>query len=164
MTDSSGQVVWSADYKPFGEATVTVSTITNNLQFPGRYFDAKTGLNYNYFRDYNPAIGKYKQADPIGIRRGRNHLYAYVGNNPVRLIDSRGLAVGDWWDLPANYNRAEAIAHEELALHQGHNNSDDAMRHAEWSQRMTDELGGGYRLAVWNGPRDNWHATRTATR
>ena len=36
LTDSSGQIVWSADYKPFGEATVTVSTITNNLRFPGQ--------------------------------------------------------------------------------------------------------------------------------
>ena len=32
MTDASGTVVWSADYKPFGEATITVSTITNNLR------------------------------------------------------------------------------------------------------------------------------------
>ena len=39
MTDVSGVVVWSADYKPFGEATVTVSTITNNLRAPGEYFD-----------------------------------------------------------------------------------------------------------------------------
>jgi uncharacterized protein RhaS with RHS repeats len=54
MTDSSGAVVWAADYKPFGEATVTVSTITNNLRGIGQYFDAETGLNYNYFRDYNP--------------------------------------------------------------------------------------------------------------
>ena len=51
MTASSGTVVWAADYKPFGEATVTVSTITNNLRFPGQYFDAETGLHYNYMRD-----------------------------------------------------------------------------------------------------------------
>jgi YD repeat-containing protein len=37
MTDSSGTVVWAADYKPFGEATVTISTITNNLRFPATY-------------------------------------------------------------------------------------------------------------------------------
>jgi uncharacterized protein RhaS with RHS repeats len=48
MTDSSGTVVWAADYKPFGEVTITVSTITNNLRFPGQYYDAETGLNYNY--------------------------------------------------------------------------------------------------------------------
>ena len=39
MTDSSGTVVWSAYSKAFGEATVTVSTITNNLRFPGQYFE-----------------------------------------------------------------------------------------------------------------------------
>jgi RHS repeat-associated protein len=74
LTDSTGTVVWSADYKPFGEATVdqTVSTITNNLRFPGQYYDAETGLHYNYFRDYDPAIGKYKQADPIGLAGGSN--------------------------------------------------------------------------------------------
>ncbi len=90
LTDSSGAVVWAADYKPFGEATITVSTITNNLRFPGQYFDAETGLNYNYFRDYNPAIGRYIEKDPIGLRGGIN-LYAYVKNNPITRVDPRGL-------------------------------------------------------------------------
>jgi RHS repeat-associated protein len=91
MTDSTGAVVWAADYKPFGEATITVSTITNNLRYPGQYFDAETGLNYNYFRDYNPVIGRYIEKDPIGIRRGKNHLYTYVKNNSNRFIDIFGL-------------------------------------------------------------------------
>jgi len=90
MTDASGTIVWAADYKPFGEATITVSTITNNLRFPGQYFDAETGLNYNYFRDYNPVIGRYIEADRIGLRGGIN-LYSYVGNKPVRFIDPWGL-------------------------------------------------------------------------
>jgi RHS repeat-associated protein len=89
MTDSSGTVVWAADYKPFGEATVTVSTITNNLRFPGQYFDAETGLNYNYFRDYDPATGRYKQADPIGLGGGIN-LYVYALNSPLMYIDPTG--------------------------------------------------------------------------
>src|SRR3990172_5922547 len=94
MTDSSGSVVWSADYKPFGEAIVTVSTITNNLRFPGQYFDAETGLNYNYFRDYNPVIGRYVESDPIGILHGKNHLYVYVGADPMNWIDPYGLQRG----------------------------------------------------------------------
>jgi RHS repeat-associated protein len=108
LTDSTGAVVWSADYKPFGEATVTVSTITNNLRFPGQYFDAETGLNYNYFRDYNSAIGRYLEPDPLLLPFVRNtetyflvsyfattpdrfHAYVYVGNNSINWIDSKGL-------------------------------------------------------------------------
>ncbi len=90
MTDASGTVVWAADYKPFGEATITVSTITNNLRFPGQYFDQETGLNYNINRDYNPTIGRYIEADPVGLLDGINHLYVYSQNNPVIIIDPSG--------------------------------------------------------------------------
>ena len=98
MTDASGVVVWSADYKPFGEATVNPSsTITNNLRFPGQYFDAETGLNYNYFRDYNPIVARYVQADLIGLAGGINP-YLYVSNDPVNGIDPLGLfkVHGNW--------------------------------------------------------------------
>lgn len=91
MTDASGVVVWAADYKPFGEATVTLSTITNNLRFPGQYYDAETGLYYNYYRDYNPVVGRYIEADPIGINKGQNHLYVFVSSNPLVYADPFGL-------------------------------------------------------------------------
>lgn len=28
------------------------------------------GLNYNYFRDYEPNTGRYVQSDPIGLMGG----------------------------------------------------------------------------------------------
>lgn len=92
MTGASGTVVWAADYKPFGETEIDnqVTTITNNLRFPGQYYDAETGLNYNYFRDYNPVIGKYIQADPIGLKGGLN-VYVYAANNSVIASDPLGL-------------------------------------------------------------------------
>ncbi|KAF0219656.1 MAG: YD repeat [Geobacteraceae bacterium] len=98
MTDGTGAVVWSAEYKPFGEATIDPSsTITNNLRFPGQYYDSESGLHYNYFRDYNPGVGRYVEADPIGIRGGIN-IYGYVFNNSLRLTDVKGLAgaSGSW--------------------------------------------------------------------
>jgi len=103
LTDSTGTVVWSADYKPFGEATITVSTVTNNLRFPGQYYDAETGLNYNYFRDYNPSIGGYIESDPIGLWGGIN-LYRYVGNNPIYWTDPIGLFEGQLPPPPPGYN------------------------------------------------------------
>ena len=66
MTDSAGQVVWEGEFKPFGEAINITGSITNNLRFPGQYYDEETGLHYNYFRDYNPVIGRYVQAGPLG--------------------------------------------------------------------------------------------------
>lgn len=91
LTDTNQQVVWSADYKPFGEATITTETITSNLRFPGQLFDQETGLHYNYFRDYDPSTGRYVESDPIGLDGGIN-TYAYVSANPVKWIDPEGLA------------------------------------------------------------------------
>jgi RHS repeat-associated protein len=68
----------------------TGSTLTVNLRFPGQYYDSETGLNQNGFRDYNPALGRYVQADPIGLYGGVN-LYGYVNSNPLMYIDSKGL-------------------------------------------------------------------------
>jgi RHS repeat-associated protein len=61
------------------------------LRFPGQYFDAETGNHYNYFRDYDPSTGRYIQGDPTGLAGGLN-LYAYVGTNPLSLVDPFGQA------------------------------------------------------------------------
>jgi RHS repeat-associated protein len=61
-----------------------------NLRFPGQQYDAVVGLHYNYFRDYDPATGRYAQSDPIGLSGGLN-TYGYVGGYPVGAIDSLGL-------------------------------------------------------------------------
>lgn len=62
------------------------------LRFPGQYADKETNLHYNYFRDYDSAIGRYEQSDPIGLRGGLN-TFSYAFANPTRYIDFFGLDV-----------------------------------------------------------------------
>ena len=96
MSDAAGRKVWEAEYEPFGKATVNEDpdgdgkTVTNNLRFPGQYYDAETGLHYNYHRDYQPETGRYLQPDPIGLIGGLNP-YRYAINNPINHIDPLGL-------------------------------------------------------------------------
>ena len=90
VIDETGVVVWSADYRPFGEANVTVSTLENNFRFPGQYFDRETGLHYNWHRYYGPGVGRYLTADPRGLSSGLN-LFAYASNNSLTFYDLLGL-------------------------------------------------------------------------
>ncbi|MFH1147302.1 MAG: RHS repeat-associated core domain-containing protein [Pseudomonadota bacterium] len=107
LTASNGAVVWSAKYEAFGEVEVdSGSTMTNNLRFPGQYYDQETGLHYNYHRDYAPDIGRYIEADPIGLEGGYN-AYLYVSNNAITRNDPLGLKFfgkmldcGQWETVP----------------------------------------------------------------
>jgi len=86
--------VWSATYDAFGRATVdSASTVTNNLRYPGQYYDAETGLHYNWNRYYDPVTGRYSTSDPIGLEGGINE-YVYAIGRPIYWIDPYGLNIG----------------------------------------------------------------------
>jgi RHS repeat-associated protein len=60
-------------------------------RFPGQYEDEETGLFYNRYRFYDPAIGLYVSPDPIGLMGGPGS-YEYARAQPLRIIDPSGLA------------------------------------------------------------------------
>lgn len=94
VTDASGATLWKWDYEsnPFGEkGPISTNWYTLNLRFPGQYFDAESGLNYNVNRDYESATGRYTQSDPLGLYAGPS-VYAYVSGNPLLRSDPFGLA------------------------------------------------------------------------
>ena len=61
-----------------------------DMRFPGQRYDAASGLNQNYFRDYEPATGRYGQSDPIGLDGGTS-TYSYALSSPLGWIDPYGL-------------------------------------------------------------------------
>jgi len=89
-SNTSGIQVWSWDSDAFGVGAPT-GTAEVNLRFAGQYFDAESGLHYNWNRYYNSATGRYVSSDPIGLEGGIN-TYGYVEANPLMYIDPEGFA------------------------------------------------------------------------
>jgi RHS repeat-associated protein len=77
------------NYRPFGESIGTGPGSQNRQGFTGHIED-ETGLTYMQARYYDPVIGRFLAADPIGYEDGLN-VYAYVGNNPINSTDPYGL-------------------------------------------------------------------------
>ena len=96
ITDAANQSRWEwPNNDPFGnnlpnENPSGLGTFTYNLRFPGQYYDAETGKHYNYFRDYDPGIGRYVQSDPLGVDVD-NNTFVFVLNGPLTTSDPTGL-------------------------------------------------------------------------
>ena len=87
--DAEGRRVWRASIAPYGAAELDAANeICLDLRFPGHFLDEELGLHYNRFRYYDPTLGRYLQADLLGIA-GSTNVYRYC-NNPLKEVDVRG--------------------------------------------------------------------------
>jgi RHS repeat-associated protein len=95
IADQNQAVVWKWESDGFGavppnEQLGAAAAFEFNLRFAGQYFDRESNLHYNYFRDYDPQLGRYVQSDPLGIEGGID-TYNYVEASPLNLVDPYGL-------------------------------------------------------------------------
>lgn len=87
---------WSSKSEVFGNQTPNADPDGDGMAFelalrlPGQQATAASGMFYNYQREYDPAVGRYSQSDPIGLAGGVS-TYAYVGGNPISFADPLGL-------------------------------------------------------------------------
>jgi RHS repeat-associated protein len=92
QTDAAANLVWFADYEPYGRIYQTrLSNVDQPLRLPGQdvAFPGGVDENYNIFRWYRSAWGRYTQADPI---RSIESPFAYADDRPLMLIDPTGLS------------------------------------------------------------------------
>ncbi|MEU1630203.1 putative T7SS-secreted protein [Streptomyces sp. NPDC020096] len=88
-----GEITWQARTTLWGTrlpAPAPDSDVNCPLRFPGQYHDPETGLNYNYFRYYDPETARYATPDPLGLEPADNH-HAYVVD-PLSWTDPLGLS------------------------------------------------------------------------
>ena len=91
---ANGSVAQRIDYDTWGNGTVVAgATFEQPFGFAGGIWDRDTGLVHFGAREYDPATGRWLQKDPILFRGGDTNLYAYVGGDPVNLIDPSGTYV-----------------------------------------------------------------------
>ncbi|MCC8803431.1 type IV secretion protein Rhs [Xanthomonas euvesicatoria pv. euvesicatoria] len=87
---------WSLKGEAFGNTAPNQdpdgdgAALVLDMRFPGQRFDAASGLNQNYFRDYEAATGRYVQSDPIGLSGGIT-TYSYTEGSPLSKSDPFGL-------------------------------------------------------------------------
>lgn len=98
IVDASGNSVASYEYDPYGKVISATGTLAevNPIRYRGYYYDNETGLYYLQSRYYDPAIGRFVNADSYACTGqgliGHN-TFAYCGNSPISRIDT----LGDSW-------------------------------------------------------------------
>jgi RHS repeat-associated protein len=87
---STGNLVESYDYTPYGAVARSNGSTPTDYQFAGLFAHPASGLNLSATRAQDGVTGRWLNRDPIR-EIGSINLYAYVKANPIMGIDPMGL-------------------------------------------------------------------------
>ena len=98
IVNSSRSVVASYTYDPWGKIISSSGTLAdiNPLRYRGYYYDSETGFYYLQSRYYDPATGRFINADSYASTDATGllstNMFAYCENDPVNKSDPSGEA------------------------------------------------------------------------
>ncbi len=101
LYNTSGEVVTTYTYDAWGTVLSVTGTLAetvgtvNPVRYKSYYFDSETGWYYLQSRYYDPAVGRFLNADEVSLLGATNtllgyDLFSYCENNPVSNDDRFG--------------------------------------------------------------------------
>ena len=136
MTANSGGGYFSeVRYKAWGETRFTSGNTPTTYRFTGQREEQSLGLYFYNARWYDPALGRFIQADTIVPRPGNSQAwdrYSYVSNNPLKYIDPSGHGYCD-----GGYGLAEDC--ELIDIDNG-NNDDNIIWIKNWNKSSLESF------------------------
>ena len=105
ITDRSGLVVAQYSYDAWGVCTIEQDSTyciggINPYRYRGYYYDSEIGMYYLQSRYYDPAVGRFVNADDavyglLTTNELSRNLFAYCINNPINMVDHNGHAAAN---------------------------------------------------------------------
>jgi RHS repeat-associated protein len=145
VTDASGEVFQHMEYFAFGETFVEEHSNTDKTPylFNGKELDEETGLYYYGARYYDARVSVWQSVDPMAFEHTNTSPYAYVYNNPIRLIDQVGMD---------STQRANALAQAQNYIDQKASGNQYLMGAKKWTWWKGGLLRSGLkRCSSWRG-------------
>ncbi|MCG8208381.1 RHS repeat domain-containing protein [Tenacibaculum finnmarkense] len=107
VINASSEIVEESNYYPFGLKHKGYNNVTNSLGnstaqkfgFGGKELSQELGIEWMDFgaRNYDAALGRWMNLDPLAEQMRRYSPYNYAFDNPVYFIDPDGMKPNDRW-------------------------------------------------------------------
>lgn len=147
---NSSEIVQESNYYAFGLTqkgyNSAINGIDNKYKYNGKELQDELGLNfYDYgARNYDPALGRWMNIDPLAEVSRRWSPYVYCYDNPVRFVDPDGMLASDPGDL---YNlKGEHVGNDGVknnAVYLVHTNSSQQLTQTESKHLVAGTLAPG---------------------